>query len=242
MLEDVILRGRLRGFLSSAVLSLAMAVAACDRGDDTPTASVTIQNPTTADNVYTTHADVSLGGTVSATWTVRVENAQTGASFPAYVFYSNGYGTWFADVMGLGVGENRLIVTAGGDGVRTATARLTVARPLRPADLFINGPDRQSTAAYWRLGSMGHAVALFADGTGRSTTGSIMTGAAGPVVDLTWSEVAPDAILVNDCPLCSFQSISRISGSVAEGVAFGQPVTVGGVDSLRGFELTAGSL
>lgn len=242
MIEGVVLRRQRRGLVFGALLALAMT-AACGGGRNAPTASIAIQNPTTSGNFYTTGTGVVLGGSVAGTWSVRVHNAQTGASFTAYVFYNEGNGTWFAEVTGLGFGDNPLTVTAGEDGARTASAQLTITRPLRPADLFINGPDRNSTAAYWLdASSMGHAIVLFAEGTGRSTTGSTMAGAAGPVVDITWSEVAPDAIVINNCPTCSFQSILRISGSVAEGTAYGQPVTAGGADSLHAFVLTAGSL
>jgi hypothetical protein len=94
------------------------------------------------------------------------------------------------------------------------------------------------------MGSSLYKIALFADGTGRSTTGSTLSGNAGAVDNFTWSQLNPDSIIINNCPNCSFQQISSIQGSFSEGKFIGRVVTVGNVaeTSAEAFILTSGNL
>ncbi len=190
-----------------------------------------------------------LGGTISSASYVHVRNALTGVTVEGFVFYVDGQGTWFADFYGLGLGDNALTVTADSDGrgKRTSSAHITVARPLQPVNLIFNGADQNSASTFWTDGSSfgsSHKIALFQDGTGRSTTGSALGESAGAVAGFTWSMLGPDSIQIVNCSTCSFQMLSRISGSVDEGVSFGQIETIGGAfeTALHGFSLANGKL
>jgi len=211
--------------------------------------SIRIEAPSSAATYTTTGTDVRLGGTISGASFARVRNAATGLETDAFVTYNDGLGSWFADVPGLVPGENPITATADarGDGAWTAQARITVIRPEQPLNLIFNGVDRGASVTYWTdANSVGesHRIALFEDGTGRATTGSVLAETAGNVADFTWSRAGPDALRVDGCPTCSFQGISRISGSWDEGIFFGQVETVGGAGELavHVFLLTPGNL
>lgn len=227
------------------VLALSSLVAAPGCGHSIQAPAIAITHPV---ETATTSPGIRLGGTIARAAFVHVHHEQTDRTVEGYVFIRNGLGTWFADVYGLVPGANDLTATADadGNGVHIAQTSITIHRPEVPALLMVNGPDRLTTTTHWRdVNSFGggHALALFADGTGRATTGSTETSPAGPAVDITWTLQAPDAIAVAT-PGCSFERILRISGSLAEGLAFGQVVTVGGtgVQALDPFELTPGAL
>lgn len=247
------MRGRnWRGGMCVTALALGTPLAGCGGGgsdDAAPLPTVSIEVPTSAPTYETTATGVSLGGSISGASFVHVRNTLTGTSAEGFVTYNQGIGSWFADVTGLVPGGNLITVTADADGTgaRTAEDRITLIRPLQPAELVINGPDRSSTDTYWTDVSsfnLSHKIALFADGTGRATTGSTLAEEAGPVVDIVWSKIAPDAIVISSCPKCSFQTISRISGSLDEGSFYGEVVTVGGagVVALDVLVLSAGAL
>lgn len=227
------------------VLTLSSLVAAPGCGHSIQPPEIAIINPV---ETATTSSGIRLGGTIARAAFVHVHHEQTDRTVEGYVFYRDGLGTWFVDVQGLVPGANDLTATADADGRGEHVARtgITIHRPEVPALLMVNGPDRLTTTTYWRDVSSiggGHALALFADGTGRATTGSTETAPAGPVVDITWTLLAPDAIALEP-PGCSFEQILRISGSLAEGLAFGQIVTVGGagVSATNPLELMPGAL
>lgn len=218
-------------------------------GDTAESPTISIDVPTSEPAYSTTWTGVRLGGTISGASFVHVRNALTGLTTEGYVNYNQGIGSWFADVTGLGLGDNPITVTADSDGTGTSTAaaHITITRPLQPADSIINGPDQFSADTYWTdVNSFNgsHKIALFGDGTGRSTTGSKLSEDAGAVVDITWTILAPDSIVISSCPACSFQIISRISGSFSDGSFHGEVVTTGGVgdSSLDAFVLSAGKL
>lgn len=231
------------------VVGFALLLGGCGGGNSVPPPSISIDVPTSAPAYFTTATSVRLGGTIADASFVHVLNSTTGSTTEGYVSYYQGYGSWFADVYGLLPGDNLITATADADGTgaRTAVARITVTRPLQPADLVINGADQLSATTYWTdTSSFGgsHLIAIFGDGTGRSTTGSTVSGMAGTVSDFTWSKSGPDSIVISNCPGCSFQSISRISGSLGEKVFYGQVVTTGGggSTSVDVFNLTSGKL
>jgi len=190
-----------------------------------------------------------VGGAISHASFVHVTNAATGTTTEGFVNYFQGQGTWFADIYGLGLGDNPITVVADADGTGTTTAstHITVIRPSQPADLIFNGPNQSLASTFWTDGSSfggSHKIALFADGTGRSTTGSVISETAGAVTDFTWTKLGPDSIQISSCPTCSFQKISLISGSLNDAVFYGQIETVGGAGELasHAFLLTAGNL
>ncbi len=242
---------RRRAVPFGAVLALGALLGACGSGGSGEGGgpSIRIEAPSSAATYETTGADVRLGGTIAGAGFARVRNAATGLQSDAVVTYNDGLGTWFADVPGLVPGENPITATADafGDGSRTAEARIAVIRPEQPLNLIFNGVDLGASATHWTdTNSIGesHRIALFEDGTGRATTGSVLAEAAGAVADFTWSRIGPDALRVEGCPACSFQGISRISGSWDEGISFGQVETVGGAGELAAhvFVLTSGTL
>jgi len=218
-------------------------------GGSGQTLSIDITSPTTAATYSTVWTDVSIGGTISNASFVRVSNGLTGGATIGYVFYNQGLGTWSADVRGLGFGNNPITVTADSDGTgaNTANAYITLIRPLQPLEEIFNGPNQLSASTYWTDANSfneSHKIALYEDGTGRSTTGSALGEDAGGVTDFTWTKLGPDSVLITSCPTCSFQLISRISGSIAVDAFNGQIETVGGVGELavHAFTLTAGGL
>jgi len=237
-------------YSSSLIVILAILLAGCGGGGGgVQSPSISIDVPTSAPGYSTTWTSVRLGGTISHASFVHVRNSSTGFTTEGYVNYYQGYGSWFADVYGLGFGDNSITVTADADGTgaRTANAHITVIRPLQPADLIINGPDQSSAPTYWTDTSSfsgSHNIAFFANGTGRSTTGSTITENAGTVVNFTWSILGPDSIIISNCLNCSFQKISQIQGSLNEELFYGQVETVGGNGniSLDSFVLTSGNL
>ncbi len=213
------------------------------------TPSISIEVPTSASSYSTTWSSVRLGGTISHASFVHIRNTSTGAIVEGYVNYNQGYGSWFADVYGLRLGDNTIMTTADADGTgaRTASVHITVTRPLQPADFIINGPDHASANTFWTDGSSfnnSHNIAFFGDGTGKSTTGSVLSENAGTAIDFTWSKLGPDSILISNCLTCSFQNISRIEGSLSEGIFLGQVETIGGVGelALHAFTLMSGNL
>lgn len=241
-----------RGPVFGIILVFCALLAACgggSSGNAGPAPSISINVPTSAVSYPTTSSSVRLGGTISHASYVHVRNALTGSTAEGYVNYYQGNGAWFADVYGLGLGDNLITVTADADGTgaRTATANITVTRPLQPVDLIINGSNQLTASAFWTDTSSfsgSHKIAFFGDGTGRSTTGSTVTENAGAVVNFTWSKQDPDSIVITNCLDCSFQKIFRIEGSLNEGIFYGQVVTIGnaGYISMDSFTLTSGSL
>lgn len=232
-----------------AIFSAFVFMAACvGGGGGKSKPSVTIEDPTATGSWHTTSSAVLLRGAISGAYYVHVRNTRTGSMAEGDLQWYKGNGTWLASVSGLAAGDNLIVVTADADmtGGPTATASITVTRPDQPATLLINGQTRATASTYWNTGSpWNYAFALYADGTGRSTTGSKMKGeVAGPPVDITWTLSAPDAITILNCPTCSFQVITRISGSAAEATAYGQVITVGGdgYKALDYFALTSGTL
>jgi hypothetical protein len=240
------------GLTFGVVLTLGALLAACggdDSGNAGPVPSISIENPTSAPSYYTTSTGLMLGGTISRASYVHVRNARTGFTTDGYVNYYQGQGSWFADVRGLEPGDNPITATADADGfgTSTASATITVTRPLQPATLMINGDTQASTNTYWidTSGFAGsHKIALFKDGTGRATTGNVISENAGPVMDFTWSMTGPDSVLISNCPTCSFQRLTRISGSLGEGLCFAQVETIGGAGeiAIHGFSLASGQL
>lgn len=163
--------------------------------------------PTSAPSYSTTWNTVRLSGTISNAGYVHVRNAHTGFTTEGFVNYNQGQGSWFADVFELAPADNAIAATADADGTgaRTASAHITVIRPLQPADLIINGSSHASANTFWTDGNSfngSHKIALFGDGTGRSTTGSVLSENAGTVTDFTWSKLGPDSILISNCVTC----------------------------------------
>lgn len=231
---------------SLAILSAFILLAACGGGSKSKL-SITIEDPTATGSWHTTGTSVVIGGTVSGASFVHVSDTSTGSTTEGSIHWFQGNGTWSAQVSGLAAGDNLIVATADatGSGGGLAKASIVVTRPAQPATLLINGQTRATTTTYWVDGSSrNHAFAIYADGTGRSTTGSSMNDVAGPPVDITWTLSAPDAITILNCPTCSFQVITRITGSVAEASALGQVTTVGGTGytALDSFTLTGGTL
>lgn len=217
-------------------------------GVDVPPPTIDIQEPTLAIYYWTTASAVNVSGSVSGASFVHVVNTTTGSRIEAYVRYSSGHGSWFAAVTGLAPGANVIVATADADGsgARTANATLTITRPLQPASLILNGNGAATATSYWLdmlSFNASHRIALFADGTGRSTTGNLLTDQAGGPVTISWSYDGAEAILINGCPSCSFQRISRISGSTDEWRFWGQVETVGGGtdNATHAFQLNTGT-
>jgi len=240
------------GPMLGITLVFCFLLAACGGGGSETSnqlPSISIDVPTSEPSYYTTGSSVRLGGTISNASFVRVRNTLTGSATEGYVNYYEGNGSWFADVYGLGFGDNPITVTADKDGTgkRTATAHITIIRPLQPADLIINGTNQLSANIYWTDASSfagSHKIAFFGDGTGRSTTGSTLLEEAGTVVNFTWTKLEPDLIIITNCSDCSFQKISRIQGSLSEDLFYGQVMTVdnNGYIALDAFVLTFGNL
>lgn len=227
----------------------SLLVIGCGGGGSVSPPSISIQVPTEASSYATTQSSIGLGGTISNASFVHVLNSSTGFTTEGYVNYNQSYGSWFADVYGLGFGDNLITVTADADGTgaRAANASITIIRPLQPAALIINGPDQSSSTTFWNCASSFnsfHKIALFGDGTGRYTTGLTNSEIAGTVVDFNWSYFSPDSIIIANCSNCSFQKISRIQGSISERYFYGQIETVGeaGDPVLDYFSLIDGNL
>lgn len=206
-------------------------------GDSGGEPSILITNPTAESTYYTVSSDVRLGGTVSNASFIHVKNTTTGFATEAYVNYNDGYGSWFADIPGLVPGNNYIVATADSDGTgsNTAKASITVIRPDRPLELILNGADKNSSSTFWHdmhSYNESHKIALFADGTGRATTGSVFYENSGESVDFNWTATAPDTIVIVDCPTCSFQKLSRITGSTDEEEFSAQIETVEGDSEL----------
>lgn len=212
--------------------------------------AITITNPTSEPTFSTTLSGVIIGGRISGAGFVNVTNTNTGQTARGFVNYNQGVGTWFVTGLGrLGLGANRIVATADADGTGSNTASdvITIFRPLVPLNEIFNGPNQLSATTFWTdLSSFGqsHQFAIFEDGTGRSTTGNALTENAGVVVDFTWTMLGPDSFIVNNCPTCSFQMISRIAGSVSIQEFTGQIETVGGAGEIatHAFELMLGNL
>ena len=230
------------------VLAFAL-LAGCGGGGGSSPPTIHISTPVDAASFSTTGTGIRIGGEISRASFVHVRNAQTGTTVEGYVFYNMGHGSWFADVYGLVPGSNTItaIADADGTGARTASDQITVLRPDEPMKLVFNGADRSSATTYWTDASSAfgsHKIALFADGTGRSTTGSTLSDPAGAVADFIWVQTGPDSLAITNCPTCSFQSISRISGSFSQGSFYGEVHTVGnaGDGTTSAFTLTSGNL
>lgn len=230
-------------------LAVFLGLGSCGGGGGAALPSIAILNPTAAETYATTDTGVRVGGSISGAAFVHVLNTTTGVRVDGYVNYVDGQGTWFADVSGLVPGANVVVATADADGSGESTASdtLTVKRPLQPASLILNGADAATADTYWvdaSSFSASHRIALYADGSGRSTTGNVLTDPAGAPVAMTWAYDGAEAIVVNGCPACSFQRISRIAGSTAEGLFLGQVETVGGAGetALHAFQLRTGRL
>jgi hypothetical protein len=238
--------------LPVAIFTLAFVVTLTGCGGDGDsglTPSISITNPTAATNYSTVWTGEIIGGVISHASFVHVSNTLTGGTTLGFVFYNQGMGTWFADVSGLAFGDNLITVTADSDGTgtNTANAYITLIRPLQPLDEIFNGPNLFSANTYWTDAHSfngSHKITLYEDGTGRSTTGSALSEDAGSVTDFTWTMLGPDSVLITNCPTCSFQMISRISGSITVDEFHGQIETIGGVGELaiHAFTLTAGNL
>ena len=234
-------------FLLNALLGITLVfctvLTGCGSGSVNQGVSLSIDAPTSASSYSTTGTTIRLGGTISGASVVHVRNDLTGYTTDGYIFYSSqGQGTWFGDVYGLAPGDNPITVTA--DGVYSfAQKHITVIRPLQPANLIINGPNQSSSSTYWTALDI-YKIALFGDGTGRSTTGKFNSGTVGNVVDCTWSSIGPDAIIITNCPDCTFQKITRISGSFSERIFYGTVETVGNISEIviDAFILTDGNL
>lgn len=239
----------LTGILITLTITLILVGCGGGGGGSGSKPSIDIQNPTDAPTYSTVWTGVRIGGTISNASFVDVRNALTGDTTVGYVFYNQGLGTWFADVGGLGFGENPITATADSDGTgsSTANAYITLIRPLQPLDEIFNGPNQFSANTHWidaHSFNESHKIALYEDGTGRSTTGSALNEDAADITDFTWTKLSPDSVMITNCPTCSFQTISRISGSIAVDAFNGQIETVGGDGdvALHAFTLTAGNL
>lgn len=216
-------------------LTLCASLASCSggggMGDSDPGPTVSIQDPTSAATYSTVWTDLRLGGTVSGANFVHARNATTDLTIEGLVIYVEGDDIWYVDLPGLAPGDNPITVTASAGGSsRTATARITVVRPSQPINLIFNGADQASATTYWtgmNSSHKSHKIALFQDGTGRSTTGAAHSENAGPVAGFTWSMLGPDSIQILNCATCSFQRLSRISGSLAVEQFYGQIDTIG---------------
>ncbi len=212
--------------------ALAVLLLACGGGgDDSDRPRIAINSPTTAPTYDTVWTDIRLGGSISGAAFVH---AATGYTSDGYVFYNQGLGSWFVDIPGLTFGDNPITVIADedGQGIHTASDRLTVTRPTVPLQRILNGADAVSVTSHWldahsRFES--HRIALYADGTGRSTSGSLFTEEAGAAVPITWTRQGPDEILIIGCADCSFQRISWIAGALEEELFLGQVESLGGV-------------
>lgn len=237
----------------SLTIILGGIATACGGGGTGGTAqepSISIDVPTSAPTYSTTSTDARIGGSISNASFVHVRNSLTGFATEGFVFYPEpGRGSWFADLQGLQPGDNRITATADhdGSGRRTATATIVLVRPLEPLKLIFNGPDQASADSVWTDENSiekSHKIALFSNGTGRSTTGSVLSESAGAPVTFAWSMLGPDSIQILNCPTCSFQRISRISGSRAEELFYGQIETTagGGELALHVFTLSMGAL
>ena len=229
-------RGLLDGICLLAICSLQFGCGG-GGGDDTSSPSITILQPTAEPTYATTWTDVRLGGTLWGAAFVHATNTATGYTTEGFVFYNQGAGSWLADIPGLTFGENPITVTADEDGrgLNTANDHITVIRPLVPLNLIFNGANLSGGSSHWYDANSlneSHKLALYEDGTGRSTTGSLFTEEAGTAVDITWSMLGPDEIQINQCPNCSFQRVSRISGALDEALFFGQVETAGGAGEL----------
>ena len=233
------------------ILTHLILISSCGSGDGSiPNPTISIETPT-SDSVYaTTATGIRLGGRISSASFVHVKNLMTGFSADGYVIYNDdGIGTWFADVFGLIPGDNIITATADkyGDGIYTATDTITISRPLQPLTQILNAADAASATNYWvdaHSYNQSHKIALFADGTGISTTGNVLTEQAGPTIVFSWTILAPDAIQINNCATCSYQQITRISGSLFEELFFGQIETIDGNSetALHAFILEPGTL
>lgn len=232
---------------------LLASLSACGgKGDDAAESqrlpTLTIATPS-ADGTYATPwREVRLGGRIEHAAFVHAVNTATGARVQGFVNTVGGTGSWFADLPGLVPGDNRIVVTADADGSGASTARagITVTRPRQPAALAVNG-DAGGASTYWtdtHSHGAGHAIVLYADGTGRATTGSVLAQAAGPVAAFAWSYDGAEAVVVRGCAACSFQRIDRIAGGLSEGLLLGGVETVGGASEAasHAFQLTPGGL
>lgn len=220
-----------------------------DDDDSTPSPIIAITQPTAGSRYETPWTDVRLGGTLSHASFVHALNTRTGDRTDGYVNYVDGYGSWFADIRGLQPGDNLIRVTADADGTgrHTTSTSITVARPAVPAAGIFNGSTAAGASTFWTdRSSFGesHRIALFADGTGRATTGDAYAETAGTATSFTWVLISVDAIQINDCLTCSFQTISRISGATTEGLFLGETASTGSTTdaSAHAFELTNGTL
>ncbi|MBX9715924.1 MAG: hypothetical protein K2X42_04945 [Burkholderiaceae bacterium] len=231
-----------------AMLAMLSLFACGGGGGDSNRPRITITAPTSDSSYATTSAGLIVGGTIADANYVHVRSTTTGSTAEGNVTYNAGLGSWFADGIALVPGANVIVVTADADGTgsRTASATITINRPLQPASLVLNGDTSSSTVTYWVDTSSvgGHQLALFGDGTGRSTTGSVLTEAPGPATGIGWAYDGLEAIRITGCPTCSFQRISRISGSLASGGFYAEVETVAGAreTALHFFQLTHGSL
>lgn len=236
---------------ATLMLALVCVLPGCggEGGNTGQIPSINITNPTTASSYSTVWTGEIIGGTISNAGFVYASNARTGFTTVGFVFYNQGMGTWSADVRGLLPGDNMITVTADSDGTGTNVANtyITLVRPIQPLDEIFSGPNQFSANTYWTDAhsfNQSHKIVLYGDGTGKSTTGSALSEDAGGITDFTWTMLGPDSILITNCPNCSYQMISRISGSITVDAFNGQIETVGGVGelALHAFALTAGSL
>lgn len=232
-----------------SILALLAGLAACGGDTTSGPPRITITTPTSAASYATTSTSVRLGGSIAGAGFVRVHNSTTGSTTNGFVNYVGGVGSWFVDVPGLVPGGNVLVATADADGTgaRTASATLTVNRPTQPASQVLNAANAAAAVNHWvdthSFGG-GHVLALYADGSGRASTGSALTQPAGAVAGFSWAYDGAEAIRISGCASCAYQRISRISGSTAEGGFYGQVETVGGATetALHFFQLTPGIL
>jgi len=220
-----------------SVILAALLFACGGGGGDSDSPDIAINVPTTAPTYATVWTDVRLGGSISGASFVHASNAATGATAEGFVFYNQGVGSWFVDIQGLTFGDNPITVVADedGQGLNTATDTLTVVRPAVPLERILNGADAADAKSHWVDAHSlfeSHRIALYADGTGRSTTGSVFSEAAGAAVDITWTLQGPDEVLIVGCADCSFQRISRISGALEEELFLGQVESLGGVGEI----------
>lgn len=237
-----------RLFSAFITLVFVVALSGCGDGgsDSSEVPSISIQNPTTAASYRTVWASVRIGGTISNASSfgpVHASNALTGFTTTGFVSPHQGRVNWWVDV-GVGFGDNPITVT-----FDTANAYITLIRPLQPLDEIFNGPNQFSANTHWtdeHSFNEAHKIALFEDGTGRSTTGSALSENAGGVSDFTWTMLDPNSVQITNCPTCSFQLITGVSGSITVDSFLSQIETVGGVketnSASHAFTLTAGNL